>query len=302
MEGRSLLGFFDFRGAERAAGATAGAPFVGHCDGLAEFVDREAVNEVYITLPISNAPRIRRLLAELRNTTASVYFVPDVFAFNLIQARVVDVYGMPAVAVCDTPLRGSHGFSKRLADLVLTLAALLVLWPLLLAIALAVKLSSPGPVLFVQRRYGLDGGEIRVLKFRTMTVCEDGPDVPQARRDDRRITPLGRVLRRTSLDELPQLFNVLRGDMSLVGPRPHAIAHNEQYRRLISGYMVRHKVRPGLTGWAQVHGLRGETDTIDKMESRVRYDLDYLANWSLLLDLRILARTVRIVLRGDNAH
>ena len=172
----------------------------------------------------------------------------------------------------------------------------------MLAIVVAIKATSPGPVLFHQRRYGMGGEQIVVSKFRTMTVCEDGPQVRQASRGDSRVTPVGRFLRRTSLDELPQLFNVLRGDMSVVGPRPHAVAHNEEYRKLISGYMLRHKVLPGMTGWAQVHGLRGETDTLGKMEERVHYDLDYVANWSLFLDVRILVRTVRCVIRGDNAH
>jgi putative colanic acid biosynthesis UDP-glucose lipid carrier transferase len=158
----------------------------------------------------------------------------------------------------------------------------------MLAVALAVKISSPGPVLFKQRRYGLHGEEILVYKFRSMTVCEDGPVVVQAQKQDSRITAVGRFLRRTSLDELPQLFNVLEGKMSFVGPRPHAVAHNEFYRKLISGYMIRHKVRPGITGWAQVHGLRGETTTVEQMRLRVQYDLDYLRNWSLWLDFKIL--------------
>jgi putative colanic acid biosynthesis UDP-glucose lipid carrier transferase len=177
-----------------------------------------------------------------------------------------------------------------------------MLAPVFAAIALAIKLTSPGPIFFKQRRYGLEGEEILVYKFRTMTVLEDGDDVKQASRTDSRITRIGRLLRRSSLDELPQLINVIEGKMSLVGPRPHAVAHNELYRKLISGYMIRHKVRPGITGWAQVHGLRGETDTVEKMEQRVHYDLDYLSNWSLMLDLRILVRTLRIVVSGDNAY
>jgi len=162
-----------------------------------------------------------------------------------------------------------------------------------------VKLSSAGPVLFRQRRYGLDGKEILVYKFRSMTVAEDGPEVPQAKRDDPRITPFGAFMRRTSLDELPQFFNVLQGRMSIVGPRPHAVAHNELYRKLIKGYMVRHKVKPGITGLAQVKGLRGETPTLEKMQARIDYDLDYVRNWSLKLDLRIILKTIWIVLKGD---
>jgi putative colanic acid biosynthesis UDP-glucose lipid carrier transferase len=172
----------------------------------------------------------------------------------------------------------------------------------MLLIALLVRITSRGPAMFKQRRYGLDGQEIVVYKFRTMNVIEDGSAVRQATKNDSRITPLGRLLRRTSLDELPQLLNVLQGRMSLVGPRPHAVAHNEQYRKLIKGYMIRHKVAPGMTGLAQVHGMRGETQTLEQMEQRIKYDLDYLRNWSPLLDLKILVKTVLIVARGDKAY
>jgi putative colanic acid biosynthesis UDP-glucose lipid carrier transferase len=298
----SFRGFFDFRAPARVRASHPGVELSGGAVELADFVRSNGISAVYIALPIANAPRVKQVLTALRDSTASVYFVPDVFAFDLIQARIVDLNGMPALAVCDTPMRGSQATSKRVFDLVLASAALVALAPLLAALAIAVRLTSAGPVLFRQRRYGMDGRPIEIMKLRTMTVCEDGAGVVQARRGDARVTPLGRVLRRTSLDELPQLFNVLRGEMSLVGPRPHAVAHNEQYRKLISGYMLRHKALPGMTGWAQVHGLRGETDTLEKMERRVHYDLDYLANWSLMLDVRILVRTVRIVLRGENAH
>jgi putative colanic acid biosynthesis UDP-glucose lipid carrier transferase len=210
--------------------------------------------------------------------------------------------GMPLLSICDTPFHGMAAINKRAVDLILSSWVLLLAWPVMLAAALAVKLSSPGPVLFKQRRHGLHGEEILVYKFRSMTVCEDGAVVEQAKPRDGRVTAVGRFLRRTSLDELPQLFNVLQGKMSFVGPRPHAIVHNELYRKLISGYMIRHKVRPGITGWAQVHGLRGETNTVEKMRLRAQYDLDYLRHWSLWLDFKILAKTALIVLRGNNAH
>jgi putative colanic acid biosynthesis UDP-glucose lipid carrier transferase len=181
--------------------------------------------------------------------------------------------------------------------------ALLVAIPLMIAVAFLIKVSSPGAVIFRQRRYGLDGREIIIYKFRTMTVMEDdNGSIRQATRDDARVTAIGRLLRRTSLDELPQLVNVLQGRMSLVGPRPHAVAHNELYRKLIKGYMVRHKVPPGITGLAQVHGLRGETTSVEQMEARVQYDLEYLRNWSVLLDLKILLKTLSIVARGRNAY
>jgi putative colanic acid biosynthesis UDP-glucose lipid carrier transferase len=204
--------------------------------------------------------------------------------------------------MCETPFHGYRGLVKRLMDVSIASCALLLLSPLLLAIALAVWRSSPGPVLFRQRRYGLDGREIQVFKFRTMTVCEDGLRVMQAARNDRRVTPVGRHLRRWSLDELPQLFNVLAGTMSLVGPRPHAVAHNEEYRKLIKRYMVRHKVLPGITGLAQVRGCRGETARVEDMEARVMFDLEYMRNWSPLLDLQILVATVFVVLRTDRAY
>ncbi|MGB7990352.1 MAG: exopolysaccharide biosynthesis polyprenyl glycosylphosphotransferase, partial [Candidatus Methylophosphatis roskildensis] len=202
----------------------------------------------------------------------------------------------------DTPFTGLNGVVKRSSDFLLALLILVLASPLMLIIAIGVRHSSPGSILFRQRRYGLDGKEILVYKFRSMTVMEDGLDVPQATRNDQRVTRFGSFLRRTSLDELPQFINVLQGRMSIVGPRPHAIAHNEMYRKLIKGYMVRHKVKPGITGWAQVNGLRGETETLDKMKRRIDFDLEYLRNWSLKLDLMIIMRTLLIVLRDRNAY
>jgi putative colanic acid biosynthesis UDP-glucose lipid carrier transferase len=234
------------------------------------------------------------LINALRDTTASVYFVPDAFAFDLIQGRLAEVNGMPVLSVCETPFHGTDAILKRLMDIALGGCAFLLTLPVIVLIAAAVKLSSPGPALFRQRRYGLNGEEITVYKFRSMIVCEDGAVVTQATAKDRRVTAIGRFIRRTSLDELPQLFNVLQGSMSLVGPRPHAVAHNEKYRRLINGYMIRHKVRPGITGLAQINGLRGETETVEKMAERVRYDLEYLRNWSPWLDLRILFKSLGV--------
>lgn len=189
---------------------------------------------------------------------------------------------------------------KRSTDIILAGLVLAFLSPVMSLIALGVKLSSPGPVFFKQSRYGLNGQHIIVYKFRSMTVMEDGHTVLQAKRNDSRVTKFGAFLRRTSLDELPQFINVLQGRMSIVGPRPHAVAHNEHYRKLISGYMLRHKVKPGITGWAQIHGLRGETDTLDKMKKRVEYDLQYLKIWSLGLDLRIILRTTLVFFQNRN--
>ena len=210
--------------------------------------------------------------------------------------------GVPLIALCETPFHGYRGVSKRMTDLILAWAILILAAPVMLLAAVLIKLTSPGPVIFKQRRYGLDGQEIIIYKFRTMSVMEDGDVIRQATQRDPRVTPLGRLLRRTSIDELPQLINVLQGRMSLVGPRPHAVSHNELYRKLIKGYMVRHKVAPGITGLAQVNGLRGETATVEQMEARLKYDLEYLRNWSLLLDLNILLKTLSIVARGGKAY
>jgi putative colanic acid biosysnthesis UDP-glucose lipid carrier transferase len=296
-------GFFDYRSAERL-GDVGGKGLTCNCTArdFGDFVRSNAITRVYIALPISTTPRIAELLGELRNTTASVYFVPNIFAFDLVQARCVEINGMPVFSICDSPLQGYSSLGKRAVDLTLALTALMFLWPIYLAVAIAIKRSSPGPVFFKQRRYGLNGEEILVYKFRSMTVCEDGNVITQASKRDGRITPIGAFLRRTSLDELPQILNVLEGKMSFVGPRPHAVAHNEEYRKVISGYMIRHKVRPGITGWAQVNGLRGETSTVDKMHQRVEYDLDYLRNWSLWLDVKIIVRTALTVLHDVNAY
>jgi putative colanic acid biosynthesis UDP-glucose lipid carrier transferase len=225
--------------------------------------------------------------------------VPAPALVNQITIRhLIDhVGGLPVLAVCETPFYGVNGMVKRISDLVLATLILILISPLLAAIAIAVKATSPGPAIFRQRRYGLDGREIVVYKFRSMTVAEDGDVVRQATRNDSRVTRFGAFLRRTSLDELPQFINVLQGRMSIVGPRPHAVAHNEMYRKLIRSYMIRHKVRPGITGWAQVNGLRGETDTVEKMKARIEYDLDYLRHWSLKLDLAIIWRTIFVVFK-----
>jgi putative colanic acid biosynthesis UDP-glucose lipid carrier transferase len=301
--GEQFFGFLDYRNSDRLSELPRQS-VTGSCSArdLADFVRNNSIGRVYLALPISTAPRIEDLLRELRDTTASVYFVPNIFAFDLVQARCVEINGMPVFSICDSPLQGISGLWKRVFDVALACIALMLTWPVLLAVALAIRQSSAGPILFKQRRYGLNGEEILVYKFRSMTVCEDGAEVAQATPQDGRVTPLGAFLRRTSLDELPQILNILEGKMSFVGPRPHAVAHNEAYRKLINGYMIRHKVRPGITGWAQINGLRGETSTIDKMHQRVQYDLDYLKNWSLWLDLKIIARTALIFFNDGNAY
>ncbi len=297
----SVQGFFDDRTAERHP-QELNHPVLGTMADVAGYVRDNNIKMIFISQPISAQPRIRKLLDELQDTTASVYFLPDIYVFDLMQARFDNVGGMPVIAICETPFTGFNTLVKRASDIVLALIIQLMLLPVMMAIALAVKLSSPGPIIFRQRRYGLYGEQIYVYKFRSMTVTEDGTNVVQAKKGDQRITKVGAFLRKTSLDELPQFINVLQGRMSIVGPRPHAVAHNEQYRKLIKGYMLRHKAKPGITGWAQVNGFRGETETLDKMEARIRYDLDYLRNWSLWLDLWIIVRTVKVVLARQNAH
>ena len=301
MLGVQLTGVFDDRRPDRRI-RIGEVPVLGRLDQLAEYVKSNHIDLIYITLPMASQPRILKVLNELRDTTASIYFVPDIFMFDLIQARMDSISGIPVVAVCETPFFGINGLLKSMSDFVLASLILLLISPLLLIICIWVKLSSAGPVLFKQRRYGLDGRQIIVYKFRTMKVLEDGEEIRQATRDDERITPLGRFLRRTSLDELPQFVNVLQGRMSIVGPRPHAVAHNETYRKLINGYMVRHKVKPGITGWAQVNGLRGETETIEKMRQRIEFDLAYLRNWSLRLDLQIIVKTAVVVFMDRGAY
>lgn len=297
----NVTGFFDDREIRRSSWIT-DEKKLGHLVDLPGYIKKNSIQIVYICLPIMWQPRIIKLLDQLHDTTASIYFVPDVFMFDLMRPRIDLISGIPAVAIRETPFCGFRELSKRTIDIIFSSMILLAIWPVMLAIGIGVKLTSPGPVIFKQRRYGLNGEEILVYKFRTMRVCEDGATITQATHNDVRITPLGRFLRRTSLDELPQFLNVLGGSMSVVGPRPHAVAHNEIYRELIKGYMLRYKVKPGITGWAQVNGFRGETATVDMMKARVDYDLYYLRNWSLSMDFWIILKTILLVFRDYKAY
>jgi putative colanic acid biosynthesis UDP-glucose lipid carrier transferase len=301
--GLRLAGYYDDRPPERAAKLPSGLrQRIGNIDDLVSDARAGFIDRIYITFPMRAEERIRGVLSKLADTTASVYIVPDFFVFQMLHSRWTDIGGLPAVSVFENPLYGVDGLVKRLFDLAVAGLLLVFLAIPLLLVALAIKLTSRGPVFFRQRRYGLDGKEIRVWKFRTMTVCEDGDRVAQATQNDSRVTRLGAILRRTSIDELPQILNVLAGSMSLVGPRPHATAHNEQYRQMIEGYMLRHKIKPGITGLAQVRGWRGETDTLEKMQRRVECDHEYIREWSLWLDVTILFRTAYVVLGGRNAY
>lgn len=297
-----VVGFFDNQ-ASLPVLRESELPLLGEMTDVAGYCKEHKIDNVYIALPMAAQPRILQLLDDLRDTTVSIYFLPDLFIYDMIQARIDSINGIPVVGVCESPFIGVNGIMKRISDIILSSIILILISPILLALAICVKMSSPGPVLFKQFRYGLDGNKILVYKFRSMRVHKEESFVKQATKDDDRITKFGHFIRKTSLDELPQFINVLQGRMSIVGPRPHAVSHNEEYRKLIKGYMIRHMVKPGVTGWAQVNGFRGETQTLDKMESRIRYDLDYLRHWSLYLDLWIIFRTVIVVFKGDeNAY
>jgi putative colanic acid biosynthesis UDP-glucose lipid carrier transferase len=301
--GIELKGFFDvFSDSAHSQLVLSNNQLLGNVEQLSRYVKLHAIDIIYVALPPSLHSEIMKLLDDLKDTTASIYFVPNFFMADLIQARIDDIDGMPIVAVCETPFSGYDGFVKGLSDFIFASLILCIISPILILLGIGVKLSSPGPVLFKQRRYGLDGHEIVVYKFRSMTVTEDGEKVTQAKVNDIRVTRFGKFIRKTSLDELPQFINVLQGRMSIVGPRPHAISHNEMYRKLIKGYMVRHKVKPGITGWAQVNGFRGETETVESMKARIDYDIDYLKRWSLGLDIKIILKTVLLVFKDSKAY
>lgn len=270
-----------------------------------EGINRTKQNEydyIFVTLPLTDQERIKNILFKLGDTTANVQVVPDLFVYCLMSASMSHVGDVQTISVYNNPMKGAKAAFKRFDDIVLSLVILTIIAIPLMFIAVGIKLTSRGPVLFKQDRYGIDGRKIKVWKFRTMTVSENSDKVVQATKNDTRVTPFGAFLRRTSLDELPQFFNALRGDMSVVGPRPHAVAHNEEYRKQVDYYMLRHKVKPGITGWAQVNGWRGETDTLDKMEMRVKYDLEYIRNWSLWLDVKIVFMTIFKSFNDKNAY
>lgn len=297
--GLQFIGFFDDR-----AAVDNRRPWTGEIGGSIATLISEAhagnIDIIYIALPLTAQPRIINVIDKLADTTTSVYLVPDFFVFRLFQGKWSNLDGIPIVNVFDTPFWGVDGWLKRFQDVLLTLIILVVVSIPMMLIAIAIKMTTPGSVLFKQHRYGIDGHEFDVWKFRTMYVTENDGNVKQAQKNDPRITKLGSFLRKSSLDELPQFFNVLQGTMSIVGPRPHAVSHNEEYRQLIRGYMHRHAVKPGITGWAQINGWRGETDTLDKMEKRIEYDLWYITHWSFWLDIRIILLTIIRGFSGKN--
>ncbi len=291
--GMRIVGFYDDRNSDRRMPVPEQyGGVLGDLNQLVTDAREGKIDIVYISLPLRAESRINSLVRKLGDTTVTAYVIADFFVFDLLHAQWTNVGDIPAVSILDTPFHGLGGWVKRVEDVIVGSMILALIAIPMLVVAVGVKLTSTGPVFFKQKRYGLNGKEIRVLKFRTMKVMEDGPEVKQATKDDPRVTPLGKLLRRTSVDELPQFLQVLTGEMSIVGPRPHAVAHNELYRSKIQGYMLRHKVKPGITGWAQVNGWRGETDTYEKMQKRVDHDLDYIRNWNVFLDIRIIWLTI----------
>ncbi len=269
---------------------------VFHCldhRNVIEFVNDNEIDQVWIAMPLSGKEIIDDVLHQLRHSTVDIRYIPDVLSFRMINHSISEVAGLPVVNLSVTPMDGVNGLVKEIEDRFLGLIIFILILPLMIVISIAVKFGSPGPILFKQLRHGWDGRPIKVYKFRTM-VCHTEPEgvVSQATENDCRVTRVGRFLRKTSLDELPQFFNVLQGRMSIVGPRPHALEHNMKYMDQIDGYMQRHKVKPGITGWAQINGYRGQTDTLEKMRKRIEYDLFYIENWSLSFDLRIILMTI----------
>lgn len=275
---------------------------IGTMQGILDYVNSNQVHEIWIALPVQASSQLQELEYLLRNVLVDIRWVPDMLSMRMLSNKVIEFLGMPAVDLNRPISSGVGGIFKTLFDKLFSIAALAMLAPLLIVIAVAIKLSSPGPIFFRQERLGLNGKPFRIFKFRTMKLHEEGNKVTQATRDDPRVTSIGHFLRRTSLDELPQFFNVLLGDMSVVGPRPHATKHNEMYRDLLDFYMLRHRVKPGITGWAQINGFRGETDTLDKMNKRVKFDLHYIQNWSMWLDLQIIFWTAFKGWSGKHAY
>jgi putative colanic acid biosynthesis UDP-glucose lipid carrier transferase len=273
---------------------------IGTIDDVIDIVDRYRVRQVYLAIPLDATPRLESIYFRLLDRNVDVHWAPNIFGMTLINHSLRDLAGLPVLTLSETPLTGINRLQKDIEDKLLSILFLLFWSPVMIATAIAIKLDSPGPVFFRQPRTGWDGREFRIWKFRSMVVHDvhDGV-VKQAERGDARITRVGAFIRKTSIDELPQLFNVLIGDMSLVGPRPHAVEHNDDYSQKITGYLARHRIKPGMTGLAQVRGYRGETKDVDLMAKRVEYDIEYINNWSVGLDLTIIAETALVVFRQE---
>jgi putative colanic acid biosynthesis UDP-glucose lipid carrier transferase len=298
------LAFYDERDASRFSELTSqiSSPFRGPVKNLVEEAKEGKVDEIYIALPLVALERIRHFLAIMSDTTVDTYIVPDFYSYSTHMSQLRSLPNLQTISIFSSPFEGVGSFIKRTEDLVLGSIIMVLISLVMLVISIGIKLTSRGPVFFKQDRYGLSGQKIKVWKFRTMRVMENSDTVKQATKGDPRVTRFGAFLRRTSLDELPQFFNVLQGSMSIVGPRPHAVIHNEQFRKQVENYMIRHKVKPGITGLAQVNGYRGEIDVLYKMEKRVQYDIEYIQNWSLWLDIKIIIKTIFKGFVGKNAY
>jgi Undecaprenyl-phosphate glucose phosphotransferase len=279
-------------------------PVFDTVDALAGYIRTNDVHELWLMLSLAEEPLICSLIGEFRDDLVNIRFMPDVRSLALFEGSgVIDLLGVPAINLVASPLSASSMLKKEIFDRLFAATALIGLAPILLGIAIAVKLSSRGPVFFRQKRKGADGRVFTIYKFRSMRLhIEEKGTLRQATRNDARVTKVGAFLRRTSLDELPQFFNVLRGDMSVVGPRPHALEHDDLYQKVVAGYINRYRIKPGITGWAQINGFRGETDRIEKMERRVEHDLYYLGHWSFALDMRIIGATIVAGLVHRNAY
>jgi putative colanic acid biosynthesis UDP-glucose lipid carrier transferase len=277
-------------------------PILGDYNDLIQVARTGDWDQIYLALPIESKKRISSILDRLTDTATPVRMLPDYFTSNLLKSKYLEIVNTPILSIYDTPFSANNAFIKRAEDIIFGSIILALIAPLMVLIAITIKLTSKGPIIFKQIRYGLNGEKIQVWKFRSMSVCENGDTVKQATKNDSRITPVGAFLRKTSLDELPQFINVLNGNMSIVGPRPHAVVHNEEYRSLIPGYMLRHLVKPGITGWAQINGWRGETDNLYKMRKRLEFDLEYMREWSLFLDIKIIIFTIFRGFTDKNAY
>lgn len=279
------------------------SPFRGTVIKMIEDAKRGKIDEIYVALPMIALQRIRHILDMISDTTVKTYIVPDFYNYSSYTSTVRSIHDLQAVSIFGSPLENRlNAIIKRTEDIVLGSIIMVLISLVMMMISIGVKITSPGPVFFKQDRYGIGGKKITVWKFRTMNVMENSGTIIQATKNDPRVTPFGAFLRRTSLDELPQFINVLQGSMSIVGPRPHAVQHNEQYRRIVDNYMIRNKVKPGITGLAQVNGYRGEVDLLYKMEKRVQYDIEYIINWSLFLDAKIIIKTIFKGFVGKNAY
>lgn len=301
--GLKLRGFYDDRPQSRLPDLGQNKVLGSIEDGVNLVKANPDINHVYIAMPMKAEARITEILNKCSDTTATVHIIPDFFVYNLLHARWQYIGNMQTLSIFDSPFDGFNLTIKRMEDILLGSIILALIAIPMCFIGIAIKLTSRGPIIFQQKRYGLAGQEIKIYKFRSMALANEKSDnIVQATKFDTRITPIGALLRRTSLDELPQFINVIQGNMSIVGPRPHAVQHNEEYRKLVDGYMLRHKAKPGITGWAQVNGWRGETDTLEKMEKRIEFDLKYIHRWSLAFDLKIIFLTIFKGFINKNAY